>query len=197
MRAFFLGNGFRAGDRAARLRRAVVRRHLGRVGRGPRWNGPTRSSPPRGPAVLRAAAEQQQPTSRSRSRTPDRTLQTHRLSHRARTPSKYADYAIGRSRSRPTWEPYYADNRVRRSRRPRRRVKGAPLVPVERFRCGGGNHPDRGVAGPARTTGSPARSNWTHAAGPHGDQTTGPDGRGRNLLRLPDDDPGRALMQYG
>ena len=75
------------------------------------------------------------------------------------------------------------------------RVKGAPLVPVERFRV------PAVIIGPGVPVGPYDRVASQIDLGPTllglmGIETTAPT-PGRNLLRLPDDDPGRALMQYG
>jgi len=106
----------------------------------------------------------------------------------------YADHAIGRFFELARREDYYADTVFLVAADHDARVFGAPLVPIERFRV------PAVVLGP----GVPARP-WTRVASQIDLAPTllhflGIDALlptpGRNLMRLPEDDPGRALMQY-
>jgi len=108
---------------------------------------------------------------------------------------KYADHAIGRFFELARREAYFADTVFVVVADHDARVKGAPLVPVERFRV------PALVIGPGVPVGPYDRvasqiDLVPTLLGLMGIEATLPT-PGRNLLRLPEDDPGRALMQYG
>ena len=108
---------------------------------------------------------------------------------------KYSDHAIGRFFELARREAYYRDTMFLVVADHDARVKGRPLVPIERFRIPGL------VIGPGVPVGPYERVASQIDLAPTllgllGIEATVPM-PGRNLLRLPDDDPGRALMQYG
>jgi phosphoglycerol transferase MdoB-like AlkP superfamily enzyme len=108
---------------------------------------------------------------------------------------KYADHAIGHFFALARREAYFANTVFVVVADHDARVKGAPLVPLERFRV------PALVIGPGVPVGPYDRVASQIDLAPTllglmGIAATLPT-PGRNLLRLPDDDPGRALMQYG
>jgi phosphoglycerol transferase MdoB-like AlkP superfamily enzyme len=108
---------------------------------------------------------------------------------------KYSDHAIGRFFERARKEAYYRDTVFLVVADHDARVKGRPLVPIERFRIPGL------LIGPGVPVGPYERVASQIDLAPTLLGLLGVDATvpmpGRNLLRLPDDDPGRALMQYG
>jgi phosphoglycerol transferase MdoB-like AlkP superfamily enzyme len=108
---------------------------------------------------------------------------------------KYADHAIGRFFDLARREDYFADTVFVVVADHDARVKGAPLVPVERFKI------PALVIGPGVPVGHYDRVASQIDLAPTllgllGIDTNLPT-PGRNLLHLPEDDPGRAVMQYG
>jgi phosphoglycerol transferase MdoB-like AlkP superfamily enzyme len=108
---------------------------------------------------------------------------------------KYADHAIGRFFELARQEAYYADTVFVVVADHDARVKGRPLVPVERFRV------PALIIGPGVPVGPYPRVASQIDLPPTllgflgiTDSVPTP---GRDLMRLPKDDPGRALMQYG
>jgi len=108
---------------------------------------------------------------------------------------KYADFAIGRFFDLASQEDYYADTVFVVVADHDARVGGKPLVPVERFRVpalvigpGVPIGPYRGLASQIDLAPTLLGFLGVDASLPT---------PGRNLMRLPKDDPGRALMQYG
>lgn len=107
---------------------------------------------------------------------------------------KYADHAIGRLFELARKEPWFADTLIMVAADHDARVFGAPLVPVEHFRI------PAFIIGPGVPVGRYDRVASQIDLAPTllgllgiGALTPLP---GRDLLRLPADDPGRALMQY-
>jgi phosphoglycerol transferase MdoB-like AlkP superfamily enzyme len=108
---------------------------------------------------------------------------------------KYADHAIGRFFELARREAYYADTVFVVVADHDARVKGIPLVPVERFRIPGL------IIGPNVPIGAYTRVASQIDLAPTllgllGIEAPLPT-PGRDLLHLPHDDPGRAVMQYG
>jgi phosphoglycerol transferase MdoB-like AlkP superfamily enzyme len=107
---------------------------------------------------------------------------------------KYADYAIGRFFELARRESYYADTVFVVVADHDARVGGAPLVPLEHFRV------PALVIGPGVPVGPYDRVASQIDLAPTLLGILGIDASlptpGRNLMRLPDDDPGRAVMQY-
>lgn len=107
---------------------------------------------------------------------------------------KYADHAVGRLFELARPAPWFQDTVIMVAADHDARVFGAPLVPVERFRIPGF------IVGPGVPVGEYAKvasqvdlaPTLLHLLGVRS-PTPLP---GRDLLSLPDDDPGRALMQY-
>lgn len=108
---------------------------------------------------------------------------------------KYADHAIGRLFDLARQEAYFADTVFLVVADHDARVKGKPLVPVERFRIPGL------LVGPGIAPGPYSRvasqiDLVPTLLGLLGIEASVPT-PGRDLMRLPHDDPGRAVMQYG
>ena len=108
---------------------------------------------------------------------------------------KYADYALGRFFDMARKEDYFANTVFLIVGDHDARVFGAPLVPVEHF------HVPAVVIGPGVPVGNYDRLSSQIDLAPTLLDFLGIDAEtpmpGRNLLRLPADAPGRAVMQYG
>jgi len=106
----------------------------------------------------------------------------------------YADHALGRFFEQAEREAYYTDTMFVVAGDHDARVFGAPLVPVERFRV------PALIMGPGVPVGLSARVASQIDLAPTVLGLLGITAPtplpGRDLLRLPADDPGRALMQY-
>ncbi len=107
---------------------------------------------------------------------------------------KYADHAVGRLFELVRKESWYADTVFMVAADHDARVFGAPLVPVGRFRI------PAFIIGPGVPVGAYDRVSSQIDLAPTLLGLLGIDALtplpGRDLLRLPADDPGRALMQY-
>jgi phosphoglycerol transferase MdoB-like AlkP superfamily enzyme len=107
---------------------------------------------------------------------------------------KYADHAVGRFFEMARREAYYADTLFVVAADHDARVFGATLVPVERFRI------PALIIGPGVPAGPYQRVASQVDLAPTLLRLLGVDAptptMGRDLLALPADDPGRALMQY-
>jgi phosphoglycerol transferase MdoB-like AlkP superfamily enzyme len=107
---------------------------------------------------------------------------------------KYSDYAIGRFFELERAQPAYADRIYMVAADHDARVFGAPLVPIEHFRI------PAFIIGPGVPVGPYDRVASQIDLAPTLLGLLGVDAPtplpGRDLLRLPADDPGRALMQY-
>ena len=107
---------------------------------------------------------------------------------------KYADHAVGRLFELAKQAPWYADTLFMVAADHDARVFGAPLVPVDRFRV------PAFIIGPGVPVGAYDKVASQIDLVPTLLHLLGIDALtplpGRDLLRLPADDPGRALMQY-
>lgn len=107
---------------------------------------------------------------------------------------KYADHAVGRFFELARTRPYFAETIFMVAADHDSRVFGAPLVPVERFRI------PAFIVGPGVPVGAYEQVASQIDLAPTLLQLLGFDLLtplpGRDLLRLPADAPGRALMQY-
>ncbi len=107
---------------------------------------------------------------------------------------KYADHAVGRLFELARQQPWYGDTLIMVAADHDARVFGAPLVPVERFRI------PAFIIGPGVPVGAYDRVASQIDLAPTLLGLLGIDALtplpGRDLLRLPADVPGRALMQY-
>jgi phosphoglycerol transferase MdoB-like AlkP superfamily enzyme len=127
---------------------------------------------------------------------PERRIEPYRSPLYARENAiKYADHAVGRFFELARREAYFDNTIFVVIADHDARAKGSPLVPVENFHIPGI------VIGPDVPVGRYTRiasqidlpPTLLHLLGIEELVPT----PGRNLLRLPDDDPGRAVMQYG
>jgi phosphoglycerol transferase MdoB-like AlkP superfamily enzyme len=107
---------------------------------------------------------------------------------------KYADHAVGRLFELAREQPWYADTVMMVAADHDARVFGAPLVPLERFRV------PAFIVGPGVPVGAYEKVASQVDLAPTLLHILGIDAAtplmGRDLLSLPADDPGRALMQY-
>jgi phosphoglycerol transferase MdoB-like AlkP superfamily enzyme len=193
MRAFFLGNGF---DRVIEQRDFVEPSFVATWGVSDedlveRANEEFRRPRDRPFFALLLSSSNHEPFE-----IPDGRIEPYNSPlHTRENAIKYADHAIGRFFELARREAYFADTVFVVVADHDARVKGAPLVPVERFRV------PALVIGPGVPVGPYDRvasqiDLVPTLLGLMGIEATLPT-PGRNLLRLPEDDPGRALMQYG
>jgi phosphoglycerol transferase MdoB-like AlkP superfamily enzyme len=193
MRAFFLGNGF---DRVIEQRDFIEPAFVATWGVSDedlveRANEEFRRPRDRPFFALLLSSSNHEPYE-----IPDGRIEPYNAPlHSRENAIKYADHAIGRFFDLARREAYFADTVFVVVADHDARVKGAPLVPLERFRV------PAIVIGPGVPIGPYDRVASQIDLAPTllgllgiGAAVPTP---GRNLLRLPEDDPGRALMQYG
>lgn len=193
MRAFFLGNGF---DRVIEQRDFIQPAFVATWGVSDedlveRANEEFRRPRDRPFFALLLSSSNHEPYE-----IPDGRIEPYNAPlHTRENAIKYADHAIGRLFALARREAYFANTVFVVVADHDARVKGAPLVPLERFRV------PALIIGPGVPVGRYDRVASQIDLAPTllgllGIGATVPT-PGRNLLRLPEGDPGRALMQYG
>jgi phosphoglycerol transferase MdoB-like AlkP superfamily enzyme len=193
MRAFFLGNGF---DRVIEQRDFIAPSFVATWGVSDedlvqRANAEFRRPHDRPFFAVLLSSSNHEPFE-----IPDGRIEPYNAPlHTRENAIKYADHALGRFFELARQEAYYANTVFVLVADHDARVKGAPLVPVERFRI------PAVIIGPGVPVGPYDRVASQIDLAPTllgfmGIASTVPT-PGRNLMRLPDNDPGRALMQYG
>jgi phosphoglycerol transferase MdoB-like AlkP superfamily enzyme len=193
MRAFFLGNGF---DRVIEQRDFIEPSFVATWGVSDedlveRANEEFRRPRDRPFFALLLSSSNHEPFE-----IPDGRIEPYNAPlHTRENAIKYADHAIGRFFELARRESYFADTVFVVVADHDARVKGRPLVPVERFRV------PALIIGPGVPVGPYDRVASQIDLAPTllgflgiADSVPTP---GRDLMRLPKDDPGRALMQYG